>query len=690
MPIKSNLDLRIEVLPTEDPDWGFARNKRSLQRTQFSEFSQGVYSASLNQLAIPNRDYSYEGLFGIFDSENWKFLDGMAFGIKANGAIFNLIPKNVEIFPWKAIYNYSIENTSQEFSATFYLLKETNFPVLSVKFAFSGELPNPEIIIEPLIDIRHMYLQSSALGHKTTLHPTHIEISRDSKSISFLTKNPFSFNQHPHSQHWNYKLGVGDRQIRGERVVFCEESRELFCPGTIVLIPKKNSAELQANCHIAGKKPKFELSLHDEKKAISKAKKIIKTYSGKISKFASGDESKSLALKGRLIALLENFSLNCGNTNAPDAGAYWFRNIWFRDAFQGIHDNFELFYSNKKMPIRSLIIKALDLQKNGLIPNKLSEKKEDSPSYNALDSTLLCFLCGLKYLKKSPDKKLQLALKNGVKAFFQSLEAGPILLDNYLLKCPANYSWVDSERKEMHFGSEFLIPNRIPLPWVLDLVAKSNSKESLQENLNSSKYFLIETNALWILFLREFSDIFPSKEFVHSSSNAELTFKSLFFSKNPCHIVNEAFEKASELSSTSIYSAALLSTIFTNEEISGLIANFEPCLVYKGNLLFGVLATNNSRRIFLGDDQYHSAVIWPRDSLPLHQLLKTVDDPRANELLDSLLLHQMDEGAIFYNHELFSLPEGNNPCASAKELSPVPVRNPAQFWSQWTQAFLEK
>ncbi|MEK6843693.1 MAG: amylo-alpha-1,6-glucosidase [Candidatus Micrarchaeota archaeon] len=689
MPPINIKDLKVSIPSKEDPDWGYARNKRALLRTANAEFSQSVYSATLNGLVIPNRDYSYEGLFAVIDGENWKFLDGLAMGIKSNGAFFQLIPINVEVFPWKSVFHFAIENSSAKFSATYYLLSETISPTLSIRFKINGNLPNPEIVIEPLLDIRHMYSASRPFDHKTS-STSQIEFSKDSKTISFLTKNSHSFSLDPKSQPWTYKLGVGDRQMLNEKIVFASESRDLFSPGRIYITPKKDSAELQIVCEISGKKAKFDLSSHDERKCISKAQKLIKSYSAEIGRFAQDDPKLEVALKGRLIALLENFSFSNKKTLGPDAGAFWFRNIWFRDAFQGIHDNFDLFYSNKKMQVKNLILRALECQKNGLVPNKLSEYNAASPNYNALDSTLLCFLCSLEYLKRTSDRKMQLALKTAVKSFFQSLEFGPILLDNYLLKCPANYSWIDSMRKENHFDCEFQIPNRIPREWISKTIANSHSSKEITDSLSSQKYFLVETNALWLLFLKEFADLFPSKEFEHSFSNAALTFKSYFFSEMPSHIVNEKFEKSTELGSPSLYSASLLLDLFSKEEIANLLNAFEASLVYRDRLLFGVLATNNKDRIFFGDSQYHSAVIWPRDSVALFAILKHQNDPRSKELLDSNLNHQMEEGAIFYNHELFSLPEGNNPHSGAISYFPIPVRNPAQFWSQWVAPYLEK
>jgi hypothetical protein len=170
---------------------------------------------------------------------------------------------------------------------------------------------------------------------------------------------------------------------------------------------------------------------------------------------------------------------------------------------------------------------------------------------------------------------------------------------------------------------------------------------------------------------------------------ASLNFKSFFFSDNACDMVDLGFEKSDMHCSASIYSAALVPELFSDEEISKLISKFETSLVYRKRKLFGMLVRNSNHRIFLGDDEYHEAVIWPRESPGLFRLLTRIKDSRAPEILESNLEHQMEEGAMFYSHELFSLPEGENSAPNADLLSPVPVRNPAQFWSQWVAPYLD-
>lgn len=104
-----------------------------------------------------------------------------------------------------------------------------------------------------------------------------------------------------------------------------------------------------------------------------------------------------------------------------------------------------------------------------------------------------------------------------------------------------------------------------------------------------------------------------------------------------------------------------------------------------------MLTKNVNDRIYFNDYQYHGAVVWLRDNPYLIKYLNIIGEERkAKEILDSNLWHQMDEEAIFYNNELFSLPEGKNPNPTKISNDPVPVKNPIQLWSHFCDDYLDK
>jgi glycogen debranching enzyme len=95
-----------------------------------------------------------------------------------------------------------------------------------------------------------------------------------------------------------------------------------------------------------------------------------------------------------------------------------------------------------------------------------------------------------------------------------------------------------------------------------------------------------------------------------------------------------------------------------------------------------MLVKKSSKRTYYGDAEYHEAVVWPRDTSYLLRLLRYAGAPEKGTvegLLRSNLNHQMNEGFVFYNSELFSPDSG----------AMVPVKNPIQFWSQWVDPYID-
>jgi glycogen debranching enzyme len=683
----------IEKTPQENADWAFARNSRALLRNSIAEFSISTYSANASNFTSPNRDYPYEGLSALINGENWKFLDAVGFSLTRKSETLKLTPKNVLIFPYKAIYCYQIGEGKQEgeLIVEYYLLRLNKIANLNISFKIKGlKQTELRLLVEPYVDIRHMYLSSIPSGHQVEELPNGISISREGKTLLILSKNPLVKKPALRTQNWKYKLGSGGREFIDGQLCFTSEERPLFVPGYLELSFIKNGVSLQFQC-MATKKPRnqIELKEHDEKTFIAKLTRIQKPFLHQLKRAEAFGTGNQLALQGRLLALIEGFDFETSEIRGPDAGAFWFRNMWFRDLFLGIHANFDIYYLTKKAYVKSILLSTFKLMKHGLVPNKLSEKKDYGIDYSSADATLLCFLCSLEYLKRTPDKILQAELKLAVKSFLQSLSLGNVRLENFLLKTPANFSWIDSKYPAKFFGSDCQVPCRIPFSWAEQLAASSQNYEELSVRLYSPRYYLVEINALWIRFLKDFQNLFPASEFETLESNASINFKSFFFSDTMTSIIDDSYNKSDELCSASIYSASLLPELFSHEEAAELIKRFETSLVYRNRKLFGVLTRNTPNRIFLGDPDYHGAVIWPRESIDLFKILHRIHDSRAKELLESNLEHQMEEGAIFYNHELFALPEGPNPSPCATSYSPVPVRNPAQFWSQWVQPYFD-
>jgi hypothetical protein len=111
-----------------------------------------------------------------------------------------------------------------------------------------------------------------------------------------------------------------------------------------------------------------------------------------------------------------------------------------------------------------------------------------------------------------------------------------------------------------------------------------------------------------------------------------------------------------------------------------------PVTLGDGPMAFGMLVRAGDQP-YLGDEQYHGSVVWPRDTPYLIRLAEACGRGVAGMLLSNLD-HMVCEGAVGYCHELFSLPAGGGENGSESHRNPVPVKNPAQYWSHWCDPYI--
>ncbi|MGC8937084.1 MAG: hypothetical protein ACP5KV_06980 [Candidatus Methanomethylicaceae archaeon] len=52
--------------------------------------------------------------------------------------------------------------------------------------------------------------------------------------------------------------------------------------------------------------------------------------------------------------------------------------------------------------------------------------------------------------------------------------------------------------------------------------------------------------------------------------------------------------------------------------------------------------------------------------------------------------HMISEGVLLYSNELFGHPVGRNLNPSKGSNNPVPLKNPAQYWSHWCDPYLNR
>jgi len=297
----------------------------------------------------------------------------------------------------------------------------------------------------------------------------------------------------------------------------------------------------------------------------------------------------------------------------------------------------------------------------------------------------LVFLLAEKYMKAVEDKKigkealesLNLILDKFSKNKIE-VDGMPVFQKNLLLSMPW-HSWTDSRIPFMNR----LVSTRIPSDWL-----KENLEESCKQAL------LPEINALFIRALKagEFITnlIGPEYNFIEPYKKALSEYKKVFKNKNYLFSIAMNDKKDPTETSMALVSSVLLyDHLFNKRDLERMWPTAEKLLVKKRGKAFGILTRNIGDRVYFNDYQYHGAVVWPRDTPYLIKYLRIIgEDEIVREILESNLHHQMDECAIFYCNELFSLPEGKNPSPNNMRDEPVPVKNPIQLWSHFCDDYL--
>ncbi|MFH1229465.1 MAG: hypothetical protein V1678_03515 [Candidatus Aenigmatarchaeota archaeon] len=658
MEVKS---LKWEYVPKENPDWDFARTPFTVIKRPQATWSQSIFSSRHESLIAPNRDYRYQGLNVMVGGEYWKFLDSVFFGIKDTV----LEPVNVITFPWKSVYQY--KGKGVEVDVEYYLAKDFKDGI-AARVMFNvmckGE---KELLIKPLVDIRNAYTHSRPETIESKLCENGLLASVGGNNISFFLDN-CETSSNRQVVNWRYKLGSGFREQTNDGIKMVSEwDNPLFIGEMVKKISDGEKLSLIINCN-RNNETDFDGNEVIEKDYIST---LIKLF---------GCKKEVMA---RIIAM-DKFGIidNESKTMIPEAGDFWFKQIWTRDLMEFCINNFNTMVKVDKNKVENIIRWTLGQQdqNSGRFPNFRG-------NFDSTDSGLLFFILAEKYLREFPEKSLatQVArslnflLKKFSENKFES-DGQPVIHDGMLYSMPW-HSWTDS--RIPFYGR--LISTRIPFEWTKEVDIEHLCKPAL----------LPEINALYIRVLRAgetISGIAKSDDnFFNYYKNAISKYKKIFKNKRYLYSLILGDKKDSTETSMALVSAVLLhGHVFDSNDLKNMWPSVQNLLVKKRGKIFGMLARNTGEMAYLNDSQYHGSVVWPRDNPYLIRYLKLIgEDAKAREVLESNLWHQMDESAIFYSSELFSLPEGKNPSPTRTHNDPVPMKNPIQLWSHFCDAYLE-
>ena len=659
-----------------------------LKRPQAS-WSQSVFSVPFENKIIPNRDYPYEGLSVLINEENYHFLDGIAVGAKKGSRYIKLRAKKVTSFPWKMIYHYENEEDLRKVNlAVTYYLMDIGAKQNSFSACVSLESNASSVVIEPIVDIRHMYDESASERHFCKALSDGMLIWRDEKCISLRTVNECEVRTWKKKIEWWYKLGSGSRENTDGEVAFKGEIKNPVSLGEMEIPMDNTSTALlviacsNSETQLEWLNEKGKEWLRDERKEEKKAFGIVKS---------PGINNPAIAFRA---LALSKFGMLVDKKFFYEAGDFWFRTPWFRDLFEGIINNIETFFRiGHAERIRDIILRAFEYQDEyGRIPNRFPERASEKLDYNNADATLLAFIAAGEFFKRKKDEdfastileRAEFTISRFKMNDLEKINGAPVLNENGLISAVPWHSWTDTKRHVETKGKRVKVSVRIPDSWCAEIKDENE--------LNKPKYFLPEINAEWIKMLRHCVRMSSENEnkkenFSSLLENAIINVKKVFWDAEEnilYNIVTMEGEKDKTQGSPAVVAFSLLldENVFSQSEIKEFVKGVkENLLVERHGLPFGILVKMSPKSTYYGDEEYHEAVVWPRDTPYLIRILRAageVENETVEGILRSNLEHQMNEGFVFYNSELFSPDNGEM----------VPVKNPVQFWSQWVDAYI--
>jgi hypothetical protein len=704
--------------PAPAADWDGARTRRFALRTAQAEFTAGCHSVERDGWRFPQIDHAYEGLLALIDGENWMWLDSLGIQVRHQGVVLDLRDAPITVDPISAKVRHESALGTWQLTWTLKPHDGQSGTVLRLEVAPPADLPEGVTLhLLPIFDVRHMYATSAQDDYDVDVLPAGEAVVRHHGRAVVIRSQPEPVLRIKQRRvPLFYRMGSGFRYQAEDGVRFQSEER-FGC-----IVGEWQFAAGAGNCVI-----EFAVG-RDE----AEARDLFEVALPAESERPRFDDAARLALrKGghpgaieRVFVMAQKFGMVSmeSRLRLPEAGGWWFRTPWFRDVFEGYLSNWRtLLDLDLKDRIEAACTMAARLIDpiSGRVPNRLPERHSDVEHldtrgrlpdgyYHSVDATTLLFT-----LLDTVDGRLDLdqelfmsAFRRAAEAFIHARADTPdgtaVLGSDGLLRCVPWHSWTDGKR-QVSFGGQTLddMPIRVPRQWQIEeLVAGRTPGEIYRDQLLPT-YLLPEINAQWLRMLswgmRHLPEEDPLRETLgRAQSLAHAAYRPVFWNPSlgyPFNLVRSDGRADDVPGSPGMVAAVLLadSGIFSDADLRQVWDTCRDRLaVRRQGKLFGILVKASDERVYYGDPQYHEAVCWPRDSAYLAVLLAELGEAEAFEdLLLSNLAHQQEEGVLFYNHELFSLPEGRNPAGPSETAEfPVPVKNPMQWWSQWCDPFL--
>ena len=645
-------DVCCRVECSENPDWGFARNLQLILKSLFAEYSSSAFNTSINSglglLYGGNRDYYWQGLIiGPINGRLIKIIDGVYYKPIDEDIIS---PVSAISCTDRIIYEYRLKD------GLYRVLLSLRDVDGYVEFDVKASKPSFFIL---LLDVRDA---ESMASYKYTIcrRGESMEIDVLNGLLKVVVRGFDGVEDWGEWMEWIYKLGDGFRALSNGALRFIKHIHPIHIP----VIFKSLSGSLTITIPVGvGRclKPSLTLNLNID------AEPIIRDL---------------IELRIRRLA---GFGIPFNSLTAPEAGAWWFRRVWIRDLVEGLRWSLKtyIYVLGWGLWIMELVMELLRITwSSGGTPILQSSRSFSSDAFPQLINvaTELSRLTGNGSL-----------LENVLKLMFKAVRdlegdgfSASRIMDGVIVSKP-NSSWIDS--MVGIDGVEW--PMRLPTSWIGRVGVEC-------------EFALVEVNSLYLEATYRLLSTLTSlgvavpqwlKDFHYEIRDG---FRKWFTSGGlPPLTVNIPLRLVDNtLSSAGIVAASILRGIIY-EDIGGMWRDVEKLIVKRrlkcisgGEEVFGVLTRIDGLKPYLGDMEYHGSVVWPRDTPYLIEFMRGLSMDVRGVLLNNLD-HMVCEGAVGYVSELFSLPLGVNPSPSTDSMNPIPVKNPAQYWSHWCDPYLD-
>jgi len=681
-------------------------------RTAHAEWVQTAQLVIEDGWARPLTAHSYEGLLTLVGGENWKSLDAVAVRLQGPLGADPVWLEDVAATPLEFTHFLGTAYGTWRLEYQLAPLEAGSLWLLSLTAPDS--LPGPRSVeIRPVFDLRHMYGESNPEsltlrrlpGGRVAVEGAITAVWQTPEGAEFVSERRLVDLSHP--------MGSGFREEAGERIHFTAETTRgvefgwwavPIDPGQTVTVRLSVARSTDEALGLLDS-PGVQAALDERARHWEACIRLV------------GDRP---GLAERCFVMAHGFGMDVAGTRLPEAGGWWFRTPWFRDVFEGLLSNWRTLKAlGLEDRVKGALVAAARLQDplSGRIPNRLPEHRADTEAferdgrlpdeyYHATDATTLFFLLLSESGICDPElSRLAEQVYRRAIAAFQSADPeaidGPAVLDasTGLLWSVPWHTWTDGKRTLAHAeGLLTDLPLRMPRAWQEEALASGRDPEEVWRENHRPVVLLPEINAQWLRMLdwgtRNLPEGDPEREWsVRTLARARAAYRDTFWDGiRLANLVHRDGRIDWTPGSPAVVSLAvtLPLDLFTRSERREAWQYLAAALlVHHRGRPFGLLVKDSDERVYLGDAQYHEAVVWPRDTAYGLRLLQDLGDAETvRALRESNLEHQQREGVLFYSHELFSLmPPGNGPHRLEAGHHLVPVKNPMQWWSQWCDPF---